>query len=279
MLVCQLITKESQSIIGKILERVLQNRTSELTESHQSRMQRGFTSHSSSMNAALIISEVQNEAKDVNKPLTLVTLDVCKAFDVVWQDSLLRKLYLTGVHGKLWLTLNNLYSDATSSVKWKNRLSDPFVIKQGVRQGGILSTLHYKLFNNNLLHMIEDLHVGACIGSVDCSCPTCADDVGVLGEDDDDTQEELKVVRFYSKRERYSIQPQKCAAVPLHRPKGCQDGEKLRLEEEPIQTSQSEIHLGVDRNPAGSVDIKKKIQLGRALCTRSWEQVYTDPQG
>ena len=38
------------------------------------------------------------------------------------------------------------------------------VIKQGVRQGGVLSTLHYKLFNNDLLHMLESLGLGAFIG-------------------------------------------------------------------------------------------------------------------
>ena len=54
-------------------------------------MQRGFTNNASAVNAALIISEAQNEAKDIGEPLKLVTLDACKAFDVVWQDSLLRR--------------------------------------------------------------------------------------------------------------------------------------------------------------------------------------------
>ena len=81
------------SIIGKVLERVLQNRTKQQIEAQQSRMQRGFTNNSSAVNAALIISEVQNESKDIGEPLKLVTLDACKAFDVIWQDSLLRKIY------------------------------------------------------------------------------------------------------------------------------------------------------------------------------------------
>ena len=101
-------------------------------------MQRGFTNNSSAVNAALIISEAQNESKDIGEPLKLVTLDACKAFDVVWQDSLLRKIYNVGIQGKLWTCLSNLYKRATSAVKWQGVISPMFEIKQGVRQGGIL---------------------------------------------------------------------------------------------------------------------------------------------
>ena len=73
------------SILRKVLEKVLQGRTESLLTRNQSRLQRGFTKKSSSVNAALLISEVQNVAKDKGEFLTLVTLDAAKAFDVVWQ--------------------------------------------------------------------------------------------------------------------------------------------------------------------------------------------------
>ena len=68
-------------------------------EAQQSKVQRGFTNNSSAVNVALIISEAQNEGRDIGEPLKLVTLDACKAFDVVWQESLLRKIYNAGIHG------------------------------------------------------------------------------------------------------------------------------------------------------------------------------------
>ena len=34
---------------------------------------------------------------DIGEPLKLVTLDTCKVFDVVWQDSLMRKMYNVGI--------------------------------------------------------------------------------------------------------------------------------------------------------------------------------------
>ena len=68
--------------------------------------------------AVLTVSETQNEAKDLGEPLRLVTLDTCKAFDVVWQESLLRQIFNVGVQGSQWVSMKNLYRGAISAVKW-----------------------------------------------------------------------------------------------------------------------------------------------------------------
>ena len=121
------------SVIGKVLEKVLLKRTEATFSREQSKFQRGFTKNSSSINAALIATEAQNEAKMNRQNLHLVTLDACKAFDVVWQDSLLRKIYMAGIDGSMWLTLSSLYNGASSSVKWLSYISDPFIVRLGVQ--------------------------------------------------------------------------------------------------------------------------------------------------
>ena len=67
--------------------------------------------------AGLIITEAYAEAKDKNEPLIMQTLDAEKAFDVVWHDSLLRKLYKDGVRGDLWLLVKSLHTDSHTIVK------------------------------------------------------------------------------------------------------------------------------------------------------------------
>ena len=187
---------------------MLQERTEALLSENQSRLQRGFTKKSSSVNAALLISEVQNEGKDRVEFLALVTLDAAKAFDVFWQASLLRKIYQEGVNGTLWLTLSRMYSDAVASVKWGPHISSFFPNKQGVRQGGILSTTHYKLFNNGLLHMLDESGLGASIGCCKCGAPLCADDVTVLGNKVLHVLCMVEILRAYCCLERYTIHPQ-----------------------------------------------------------------------
>ena len=100
----------------------------------------------------MILSECINEFNVQKKPLYVAAFDVQNAFDVVDHDSLLRKLYLDGI-------------------------SSPFSIKQGVRQGGILSATQYKRYNNSLLIEVEDRFTGKQIGTVRIPHVTVADDI------------------------------------------------------------------------------------------------------
>ena len=155
------------TVILKVIEHILNRRHSAILNRSQSSLQKGFTAGHSSIDAALILSECTAEAKNSHKPLIVAMLDAQKAFDVVDHDWLLRRLYLDGITGADWLLLRNQYSDLNSSiVKWEGTLSNPLVIKQGVRQGGVLSMAHYKRYNNPLLIQLENKFIGAKIGYI-----------------------------------------------------------------------------------------------------------------
>ena len=109
-----------------------------------------------------------------------------------------------------------MYSDAVTFVKWGPHISSSFPIKQGVRLGGILSTTHDKLFNNGLLHMLDESGLGASIGCFKCGAPTCADDVAVLGNKALHVLCKVEIVRGYCCLERYTIHPQKSEEVVLN---------------------------------------------------------------
>ena len=134
-----------------MVEHILNTRQKPLLEPTHSALQKGFTEKTSSMNAAMVLSECINDSNHQKKPLFIAALDVQKAFDVVSHSSLLRKLYINGISGDDWLLMKDLYTGMTARVKWDGFLSSPFVIKQGVRQGGILSASHYKRYNNPLM--------------------------------------------------------------------------------------------------------------------------------
>ena len=241
-------------------------RTDPIFSPKQSPLQRGFTQNSSSINAALLVTEAQNEAADYKEDLHLVTLDAAKAFDVVWQDSLMRKIYNAGVDGSLWLATAHLYKDAETSVKWASHISEPYKVRQGVRQGGVLSAQHYKLYNNDLLHMMESLGTGAMIGHINCSAPTCCDDLAALAKTRLALQIMLDIVEYYKNRQRYGIQTTKSSNLPLHlciESKKSSNDSIVTLDGEEIPNVTETIHLGIDRNLGSQTDIKKKVQLGR----------------
>ena len=109
-------------------------------------------------------------------------VDVKKAFDTVWQKGLFVKLYQKGVQGHLWHIIKNWYNSAASQVHvlWDCNRSDPYVIEQGVRQGGILSPFLYCVFVDDLLNELTEAGVGASIDGIFTGAPMFADDLALI---------------------------------------------------------------------------------------------------
>ena len=138
-------------IITKILELIIRARIKSLILEKQNTLQRGFTENSPPMNTALIIEEYIRDRKDSKMPAYIAFLDAKSAFDVVSHQSLMRKLFHIGIEGNLWTLISSLHQDAKSAVKWQCQISEKFRVEQGVRQGGILSTDQYKVYEDCLL--------------------------------------------------------------------------------------------------------------------------------
>ena len=88
-----------------------------------------------------------------------------------------------GIERQVWNLIDSLHTNAETMVKWGGQFSDKFEIKQGVRQGGILSTDMYKVYDNKLLDRLESAMLGIRIGGINCNGPTCADDTTVVTEE------------------------------------------------------------------------------------------------
>ena len=92
-------------------------------------------------------------------------------------------------------------------LKWAGEFSDPINIRQGVRQGGVLSTGHHKRYNNPLLLQLEDRYPGVKIGSIRIPHITVAYDLAILAENMPDSQVMVWDVEGSSNRERYCVHP------------------------------------------------------------------------
>ena len=63
-------------------------------------------------------------------------LDVRKAFDRVWIDSLLFKLFTDlDINSRMWLAIKDLYTNVKAQVLYSGSLSRMFGISQGTGQG------------------------------------------------------------------------------------------------------------------------------------------------
>ena len=250
-------------VLLKILEHILNARHNEIFLSTQSRLQRGFTEGCSSINAAVILTECVLESSNNKQDMWLTTLDTQKAFDVENHGSLLRRLYLDGIRGDDWLLIKDMYTDCSSRIKWAGGLSDPINIKQGVRQGGVLSTGHYKRYNTPLLLQLEQRYTGVKVGSINIPHVTVADDLAVLSSFRSEMQVMVWDVEGNAGRERFFVNPSKSHTLkyPANRNKECAGD--IYMYDDKIEDSRKATHLGIVRNVNGKPDIDEKISLGR----------------
>jgi hypothetical protein len=256
-------------IISKILEKLLIPEQDLVLDDSQNKMQRGFTVRCSSANTALLVTEMCAEAKDNKLPLYVAFLDASKAFDVVCHTSLLKTLYDQGIRGNLWRLVASYYSSMTSKVKWNGAISETFGESQGIRQGGIQSTRHFKARGNPLLNVYTASDIGAKIGIQNVSAPTCADDVTLMASTPSDLQVMLNVASQDSNRERYQFSRTKTKVMyvngkPLQSPlvgTGRWDIEGAPLE---VVTRQEHLGIGREADPSKtSKFIAERIKLGR----------------
>lgn len=253
------------SIFGKLFEAALLNRISD-ANANQSELQYGFTKGLSPTMASLLVSEAIVDAKRDGRPLFIATLDTQKAFDVVHHRILLNKLYSQGITGALWSTVNSMYTGLSAKVKWQGDISSSFPIKQGVRQGGLLSTSLYKLYINSLLTDLEQHSLGKRIGTTYVGCPTVADDVLLMSEDASEFQSMLNIAYAYSQEHRYIIHPNKSIAItriPTTQTKSLSTDWFLGTSDLPIEPTAT--HLGLVRcaKNENNINIDHRISVAR----------------
>ncbi|VDI17383.1 Hypothetical predicted protein [Mytilus galloprovincialis] len=218
--------------------------------------------------AALLISEAQMNSKQMKEILYLATLNTKKAFDVVNHDILLDKLFQRDIPLDIWETIYEMYHDLTSRINWKGKYSTSFPIRQGVRQGGILSTNFYKAYIEDLLIQLEESNVGLHLGTNYSGCPTCADDILLLSNSDEDMQVMLNTVNTYSKDHQYTIHPTK--SVLLKQNQTSSNSGKVTLSawelgNRAITTSDQATHLGLTRSSKNEnlINVDERISLAR----------------
>ncbi|CAC5374715.1 unnamed protein product [Mytilus coruscus] len=163
----------------------------------------------SSIHASFNLQEPIRHYIERNSDVIVVLLDSMKAFDTVWHDALLYKLYKYGVIGDLWLLIDEIYSDMRSSVLFIGRLSRWFELKRGVRQGGVLSALLYLVYINDLLCDIEDSKWGCVLLDISVSSSVQADDIALLSTTGKGMQHLINNCQTYSESLAFKFSPTK----------------------------------------------------------------------
>jgi hypothetical protein len=181
---------------SSIVESILKGRLEKKLIPTQNRLQKGFTDRMSHLNIAFIVTECIMTCIEEDDDIFLITLDAQKAFDKLNHEILFNKLYHDGITGDLWTLHRNMYRDMSVQVKWNNKLTDKIPLEQGIRQGSTVSPVLYKRYNNTILNSLQASGLGAHIGNINVSSPTCADDIALLGCKGHELQALLDIVQY-----------------------------------------------------------------------------------
>ncbi|CAC5387308.1 unnamed protein product [Mytilus coruscus] len=209
--------------------------------------------------SSLLISEARYEIKKSTENFFISVLGVQSAFDVVQHIILMDKALDQHIHPTYWKILTELYEGLSSNVKWMDGLSEPFKIKQGVRQGGILSTHLYKIFVQDLLVESEQNSLGYHLGDIYVGAPTCADDIAFISNNEYELQIMLNVIDRYAKEHHYKIHPTKTEIIDCSKHKSSYNwtmGGKV------VKTTDCSEHLGIRRTDGKehNFNIKKEYK-------------------
>ena len=213
----------------------------------QNPLQRGFTSKTSPSNGSLLLTEAISESIDMKHRLNAIFVDATQAFDRVWHDSMLVKLYDVGLSGRKWLFLNNWYEDLTSQVKWEGDVSSSFSETLGVRQGGTWSPTGYKFFINPLLDIVRDHSIGFHIGTDFCGSVAVADNLLFLSKSESDRQLQASVQEEYAQKEHYSISETKTKLMNLNENNDNINHRECILNGKALGMAEEYKHIGVTR--------------------------------
>ena len=129
----------------KIYEMILLNRLEKFAKQQGffSNLQFGFEKGVGCIEASFSILETINHMLERGSKVFGCFLDVRKAFDTIWIDGLLYKLFTElGIEGKMWLAIKDLYTDVKARVLFCGTLSRIFDISQGTGQGRILASFY-----------------------------------------------------------------------------------------------------------------------------------------
>jgi hypothetical protein len=230
------------SSIGKILERVILRRFRQhVSENHLFLDEQfGFREkHSTSHQLFRVVTDVRRGLR--NRESTAMTfLDVEKAFDAVWHNGVLHKMFITNFPMRMTKLIQSFLSDRSFYVTVGDGKSESRSIPSGVPQGAVLSPTIYNFFTHDF-PTLQDAKIALFADDTAIYCTS--DDPDIIMRD---LQAALNKTAEYFSKWKIKINATKTQSVffTRRRTRGLPTS-NLTLDGESIEWSDEAKYLGV----------------------------------
>ena len=235
------------SVILKLYESVILSRMKQCSYALND-LQGGFREGMGCLMTSFLFRECNNYVCENGSKLYTCFLDVRQAFDRVWHEALMVKLYNTNIDIPLYKAICNLYQNMQSRVRSNGFISSWFPILQGTRQGGVISPQLYLVFINDLLNKLVCSQYGLTVYGLNCTCPTSADDMVLLSLSKTGLQELMDICLEYSCTYRYTYNAKKSSVIVTNEKSSrnkLSGDQRWLLGNDTVNEHDSYTHLGV----------------------------------
>ncbi|KAI8517105.1 hypothetical protein Bbelb_056860 [Branchiostoma belcheri] len=176
-------------------------------------LQSGGQMGCSNLTVAYLVQEVLNHYRERRSTVYGCFLDTKKAYDTVWIDGMLYKMYREGINGKLWRLIKLMHTGNKFAVRLEGKDSREFETSRGVNQGGVLSLTCFLLANNDVHKELQAQGSGVSIGGIYCGSPALADDICLLAGTRKGLQRMIDTIHQYGMKWRFQFAPTKSQCI------------------------------------------------------------------
>ena len=231
------------SVLGKILDNIIVCTQEEsLATSNQ---QFGYKANLSTIMCSSLVIETIHYFESKCSPTCVLFIDASKAFDRVRHIDLFNVLSKRNMCALVRRLLMTMYSDQRIQVRWSNVLSEMFHMKNGVKQGAVLSPKLFTVVLDGLFENLLQSGVGCRIDNIFAGAFGYADDIVLLAPSADALKFMISICEAYAYEFSILFNPRKsklmCFNVNVNNLDITLCGEK-------VIHCDSETYLGVSLN-------------------------------
>jgi hypothetical protein len=231
------------SIFGKLFDLIVLDHYGSILSS--SELQFGFKIARSTNSCTMVLKEVVDYYVNNSSTVYCIMLDATKAFDRVEYCKLFEKLIDKALPPVVLRLLLKMYTTSQAFVNWNGVRSDLFHIRNGVRQGGILSPILFCVYIDGLLYRLMSSGVGCYIGKHFLGSLAYADDLSLLAPTPSAMRQLLGICESYAREFSIKFNTNKSKCLIFRR--DCKISSVIPsfvIDENPIEVVKQWPHLG-----------------------------------
>ena len=256
------------SNIGKLFSSILLNRILKFKEKQNPdpKNQLGFSKGAQTYDHILTLQTITNKYKKLKRPVYAVFVDFRKAFDSVCREALFLKLTKLGIRGKIFETLNHMYTNSTAQIKLSGHLSNKFPIRKGTEQGHPLSPDLFKIYIKDLSPKLDYDECPRLLNTL-ISHLLWADDLIILALDPITLQKQMNGLDEFCKEWGIEINTEKTKLIKFNSNYETEDDHNVQFKigDHKLKEVDSYCYLGMEIHKSGSFSQARTILTNKAM--------------